>query len=465
MREMTDLLDEDIAARRTAAVLARIESLGIQTGDRIAVLAGNGAGFVAARDAATAADLVLVPINPRLARGEIEWIVSHAKPRALLVDDAHRDVAGTRVPRIELDRLAATGAPAAIDPARIGATILYTSGTTGRPKGCWRTAEQERARTDELRDTYAITSADTHLIVCPLAHSAPGILLRAARAAGARTVLSPRFTPEGFAAAVQQHRATVVFLVPTQVHRLLALAPPPLDSLRAVIVAGAPFPAEQKAAFSRWLGPGKLYEFYGSSETGTVSVIRPDEHALHPGSVGRPPPGVSVRAIDGELFVRSSALMSGYLDDNGEALAPLELVDGHFSVGDLGTIDADGWITLVDRKHDTIITGGMNVYPAEVERALAALPGVAGAVAFGVADDEWGQLVAAVIALRDAAWIDPNLVRDALRDQLAGYKLPRALAVCSPDELPIGSSGKPLRRAARERFADRLERIDRGRTA
>ncbi len=459
---MAEVLDEDAAARRAGALLDRLAALGVEAGQRVAVLAGNGAGFVAARDAATAADLVLVPINSRLARGEIEWIVEHAKPRALLVDDAHRDLAPAHVPLVGIEGLD-LGRRAELDFTRIGATILYTSGTTGRPKGCWRTAEQERARADELRSTYAITSRDVHLIACPLAHSAPGIFLRAARAVGARTVISGRFSPERFVADVRQQRATIVFLVPTQVHRLLAIDPPPvLDSLRAVIVAGAPFPRAQKAAFERWVGAGKLYEFYGSSETGTVSVIGPGEHAAHPGTVGRPPPGVSVRAIDGELYVKSPALMSGYLDESGTTLAPLSLVDGPFSVGDLGTIDADGWITLVDRKHDTIISGGMNVYPAEVERALSGLPGVAGAVAFGVPVEDWGQLVAAVIALEDAAWIDVSRVRSALRDQLAGYKLPRALAVCSPGELPLGSSGKPLRRAAREAFAGRLERIDRG---
>jgi acyl-CoA synthetase (AMP-forming)/AMP-acid ligase II len=365
------------------------------------------------------------------------------------------------VRRIELDRLDASGSPAPLDHARAGATLLYTSGTTGRPKGCWRTAAQERARVDELRASYALSPADTHLIVCPLAHSAPGIFLRAARAAGARTVIAPRFTPEGFVDDVRRHRASVVFLVPTQVHRLLAIAPPPrLDSLRAVVVAGAPFPPAQKAAFAAWLGPGRLYEFYGSSETGTVSVICPDEHAAHPGSVGRPPPGVSVRAHDGELFVRSPTVMSGYLTEAGDTLAPLELRDGHVSVGDLGTVDADGWITLVDRKHDTIITGGLNVHPAEVERALAALPGVAGAVVFGVPDEDWGEIVAAVIAPREPARLDGASLRHALRDQLAGYKLPRAIATCALAELPIGSSGKALRRAARAGFAARLARID-----
>jgi acyl-CoA synthetase (AMP-forming)/AMP-acid ligase II len=458
---MAEILDEDAAARRAAAVLAKLGALGVHAGERVAVLAGNGDAFVAARDAATAAELVLVPINPRLAPAEIAWIVTHARPRVLLVDDAHRDSAPGGVPHLELDRLEVSVSAAPLDHARVGATILYTSGTTGRPKGCWRTAAQERARTDELRASYALTSADTHLIVCPLAHSAPGILLRAARAVGARTVIAPRFTPEGFVDAVRRHRASVVFLVPTQVHRLLAIdPPPPLDSLRAVIVAGAPFPPAQKAAFAAWLGPGRLYEFYGSSETGTVSVIGPEEHAAHPGSVGRPPSGVSVRVHDGEIFVRSPAVMSGYLTETGDALAPLDLRDGHFSVGDLGTIDEAGWITLVDRKHDTIITGGLNVYPAEVERALVALPEVAGAVVFGVADDEWGQLVAAVIAPHEGARVDGASLRAALRDQLAGYKLPRAIAVCSLAELPQGSSGKPLRRAARAAFAARLARID-----
>ena len=452
------VLDEDVVARRAAAVLSRLCGLGVREGDRVAVIAGNGPGFVAARDAATAAGLVLAPINPRLAPKEIEWIVGHARPRAVMVDEAHAACIPAGAPAIFLDDAEET--LGAFPRGQIGATLLYTSGTTGRPKGCWRTAEQERARADELRATYDLRADDVHLIVCPPAHSAPGIFLRACRAAGARTVIAPRFTPEGFVEDVRRHRASVVFLVPTQVHRLLTVRAYGLDSLRAVIVAGAPFPPALKAAFDAWLGPGRLWEFYGSSETGTVTVIGPRDHAAHAGSVGRPPAGVSLRIIDGEVFVRSPALMAGYLTDDGESIAPLDARDGHISVGDLGTVDEEGWLTLVDRKHDTIITGGMNVHPAEVERALAEDAAVAGAVVFGVPDEDWGQIVAAVIAPRPGVDLDGPSLRARLRERIAGYKVPRAFAFCELAELPIGSSGKTLRRAARAAFTSRLARAD-----
>ena len=452
------ILDEDLVARRAATILSRLAAIGLHEGDRVALLAGNGIGFVAARDAASAARLMLAPVNPRLAPQEIEWILGHAHARAVLVDEGHLAAVPAGSPVVLLDDTEA--AAGALSRAGVGATLLYTSGTTGRPKGCWRTAAQERARADELRSTYDLRESDVHLIVCPLAHSAPGIFLRACRAAGARTVIAPRFTPESFVEDVRRHGATVVFLVPTQVHRLLAVPPEGLDSLRAVIVAGAPFPPVLKASFDAWLGSGRLWEFYGSSETGTVTVIGPRDHASHLGSVGRPPKGVSVRILDGEVFVRSPAVMAGYLTDDGNSIAPLDMRDGHISVGDLGTIDEDGWLTLVDRKHDTIITGGMNVYPAEVERALADHPGVAGAVVFGVVDEDWGQIVAAVVAPRPGVHLDGASLRAALRNQIAGYKLPRAFAFCELADLPIGSSGKTLRRAARARFSSRLARAD-----
>jgi len=439
------------------------------------VLAGNGPAAIAARDAATAGELVLAPINPRLAPPEVAFVLGHARPRALLVDRAHvpaaRDALATLAAPPSLlvvdDLPPAPGDLRDLYASRTGATLLYTSGTTGVPKGGLRSAAQDRARATELTATYRLTRDDVHLIACPLAHSAPGIFLRACRGAGAHTVVQSGFRAESFLDAVAAHRASVFFLVPTQWQRLLAL---PDDvrrradwsSVRAAVVAGAPIAADTKARIVDWLGPDRLWEFYGSSETGTVTVIGPDQHAAHPGSVGRPPPDVSLRVVDprpadgvGEVIVRSAAVMSGYLQPDG-SLAAADTVDGHISVGDLGRLD-DGWLTLVDRKHDTIITGGVNVYPAEVERALAAHPSIAGAVVFGVDDPDWGQAVAAVIAPR--APLAPTAVIAFLRDRVAAYKLPRALAFCALDDLPIGSSGKALRRAARAQFGNALTRV------
>jgi acyl-CoA synthetase (AMP-forming)/AMP-acid ligase II len=291
------------------------------------------------------------------------------------------------------------------------------------------------------------------------------MFLRACRAAGARTVLLERFDPRAFLHEVAHHRATVFFLVPTQVERLLALpdderARADWSSVRACIVAGAPFSPAARRRFLAWLGPGKLWEFYGSSETGTITVLPPaDQAEALPGDVGRPPPGVEIelRHHDtglpvahgevGEVFVRSPALMHGYLDEPPVA-------HGSFvSVGDLGRFEADGRLVLVDRKHDLVISGGVNVYPAEVERALAEHPAVAGAVVCGVADADWGERVVALVATREgAAAPGEDELRAFLRERIASYKIPKQFRFVAASELPIGPSGKPLRRAARAHF-------------
>jgi long-chain acyl-CoA synthetase len=417
---------------------------------RVALLCGNSDDWVAVRDCATVAGDVLVPINPRLAPPEIAYILDRAAPDAVYAEPplAHLLPAGTAWTPAGDAR-----PPRAPRPGEIGATLLFTSGTTGRPKGCLRTAEQEAARAAELCATYAMTAADVHLIACPLAHSAPGILLRAARSAGADTVILPSFRAEPFLAAVEQHRATLFFLVPTQYARLLALpdatrARYDLSSVRCAIVAGAPIDVATKQRLIDWLGAGVLWEFYGSTETGTVAVLRPDEHLARPGSVGRPPAGVDVRIDSGEIYVRSPAVMSGYIDADAGADIGVDIDsrEGYVSVGDLGRFDDDGYLYLIDRKHDTIISGGVNVYPAEVERALGEHPGVDGAVVFGLDDPDWGQIVVAMVV---GAATDAEL-RAHLRERIAAFKIPKRFVRIDAADLPIGSSGKPLRRRARD---------------
>jgi long-chain acyl-CoA synthetase len=414
------MLDEDEVAERAARLAGAWRERGLVAGDRVAVRAGNGLDFVAARDAATALGLVFVPVNPKLAPPEVEHLVSVSGARLLFEEGAP-----------------AEGAPVPLR-AGAGATILFTSGTTGLPKGCLRPEEAEAARLAEMTRTYGLSPADTHLVVCPLAHSAPGAIFRAARRAGARTILSRRFDAAAFLDAAR--RATVVFLVPTLVERILAHGGRAPASLRAVIVAGAPFAEAARARFAAWLGPGRLWEFYGASETGTITVRGPDAPPGPAGHVGHPPPGVEVRvADDGEIQVRSAACMAGYV---GEPPLP----PGAFvAPGDVGRFADDGGLVLIDRKGDLIITGGVNVYPAEVERALLAHPAVRGAVVFGRPHADWGEEVCALVA-GDATEAE---LRAFLRGRVAGFKIPKVIRLVAVEELPIGPSGKPLRRVAR----------------
>ncbi len=464
------VLDDALVASAARALAPRLAAP--RPAAPIAVLAGNVPQIVVARDAATLANRPLVPVNPALATPEIAYLLRDSRASILLVEPALASAAQAAVatlpatvqPVLEvLPWPPDVGRSGCDDAPGYGSTIIYTSGTTGRPKGCVRTAAQEQARGRELIATYGISSRDVHLIACPLAHSAPGIFLRAARSVGAKTVILPRFDPEAFLAAVASHCATLFFLVPTQYRRLLALPAATrtrfdLSSIRVAIVAGAPITAATKLQLISWLGEDILWEFYGSSETGTIAVLPPAQQRLRPSSVGKPPPGTSVRLENlreglGEIFVRSPAVMEGYL--SGQA----EVRDGHVSVGDLGRFDDEGYLYLVDRKHDTIISGGVNVYPAEVERALLEHPAIASAVVFGADDSDWGQIVCAVLVGDDA--LDFNDVRQFLRAHLAAAKLPKAFARITAAELPLGGSGKPLRRQARARFSKRLVRIAR----
>ena len=461
-------------ARAKGTLLTSLASRGVRPGDRVAVLAGSCPEMVVAREALAEAGLAMVPLDPRLAPPELAFVLVHARPVLVLHQStgAVELAAGKATDRIlpfrrpalvPLEPIAggdALSRPAARAPTpeTIGATLLYTSGTTGRPKGCVRTAEQEAARAREIIETYSISDQDVHLVACPLAYSAPHSFLRAARAAGAATALLPRFTAAGFLDAVAACGATLAFLVPTQLQRLVSLPPEARDaadlsSLRALVVAGAPLSASLRRAAVSWLGPGKLWEFYGSSETGTISVLRPEAQLLHPDSVGRAAGGVDLRVehtadAPGEIFVRSPTVMSGYWNPITGAVEWPGTGDGFVSVGDLGHIDKSGYLHLVDRLHDTIITGGINVYPAEVERALALHPDVEAAVVIGMADADWGQRVVALVVRADGSSLSEEALRQHLRGNLAPHKIPKQIGFVGHEEIPRTPSGKPMRRAA-----------------
>jgi acyl-CoA synthetase (AMP-forming)/AMP-acid ligase II len=434
------------------------------------LLAANGITALVGRRLANQLGVPLVPINPLLTPKETGHILSDSGSADLIVEEQFHDKANQALgllgsaapsplissspPLQEEQQLHYAGSDTdQFGPADIGATLIYTSGTTGTPKGCVRTADQEYARARELISTYSITAQDQQIIACPLAHSAPGIFVRAAHVAGASSIILRRFRAASFWSVCTHEPISFFFLVPTQYRRLLeACASDPVpDSLRVCTVAGAPLALHLHRRLIDWLGPKRLWQFYGSSETGTISVAPPCGEVNS--SVGRLAPSVEleIRGTSGEscapgdigeMFVRSPTVMSHY---RGEEPPPR---DARFvSVGDLGYQDAKGNLFLVDRKYDTIITGGVNVYPAEVEAALLSHEGVRAAVVVGLADEDWGQRVVALVATSKACTVES--LRDHCRLTLAGYKIPKNIYFYKLDEMPLGSSGKPLRRSAR----------------
>jgi len=442
-------------------------------------MCGNTSQFLVAREALSRLGAVTVPINPLLTCAEVVHVLRDSKAPLMLADSEHltaaeRAIAGSDACKtiVSLARLAAgqhrSWQPPGITARSIGSTLIYTSGTTGLPKGCLRSAEREAARASEIIETYQVDPSDVHLVFCALAHSAPGIFSRACRAVGATTILMDRFRPAEAIAAIEETKATLFFMVPTQLERMLRLPlserpKQALSSVRAIAVAGAPLHRSVRQRAVDWLGHDRVWQFYGSSETGTISVQSPGDLITYPTSVGRPLSTVELRIVDeqhrpvepgavGELFVRSPTVMDHYVSAEPSS-------DGYVSVGDLGRLDS-GYLYLTGRKYDTIISGGVNVYPAEIERSVVEHEAVAAAVCFGVDDDDWGQIVALCAVAAEGCTIDPTALRAWLRGRLAPFKLPKAFVEVTHEELPQGSSGKSLRTVARDLLSSRLIRID-----
>jgi long-chain acyl-CoA synthetase len=359
-------------------------------------------------------------------------------------------LAPTSAPSISWDD-PLSAAPKEVPDRRAGAqTLLLTSGTTGLSKACIRPVAADTVRMESMVRTFGLSANQNHLVATPLYHSGPSIFQRTHWALGSTTYLDAKFDPAAVWRHTAEGHAATAFFVPTHYYRLLRdNSKTASDSVQTWWIAGAPASRELKENVIARIGPGKLWEFLGSSETGTVTVMPPDGHAKKPGSVGRPPANVEIRILDdagcplpageiGLIYVRSGMLMSGYLG----ADAPAALwKDGFLSVGDLGWVDADGYLFLSDRRTDLIISGGVNVYPAEVEAALLAFPGVREAAVVGEPDAEWGARVVAVIAGDDSVSIEA--LNKFLRERLATAKRPRRIERWPV--LPHNAIGKPLR--------------------
>jgi long-chain acyl-CoA synthetase len=486
---------EKVVARAASG----FSSLGIGEGDQVALMLRNDIAFFEAAAAANAIGANVVPINWHLKSAEAGYILRDSGARALvchadLLPQIEREVPPevatflVETP-VEVARAYGLGPgpwpaarnaqdwshwvttqPPLAGPLGRGASMIYTSGTTGVPKGVTRpkpSAAQLQAMDGVSRITYGL-EPDADIVVLmngPMYHSATYAYAMLACRHRCDIVLQPRFDPEDLLRLIERHRVTHMHMVPTMFVRLLRLPERTrrhydLSSLQFVVHGAAPCTPEVKQAMIRWWGP-IINEYYGATETGIAVWHSSEEASRKPGTVGRAIEGGIVRIFDadggvlgpgevGEVYVRQTTLPDFTYHRNAAARAEVGR-DGLATVGDIGYLDADGYLFLCDRKRDMVISGGVNIYPAEIEAALITMDGVRDCAVFGIPDDEYGEQLCACIELEhDAASVTADDVRQFLRAKLANYKVPKVIQFMAA--LPREDSGKLFKRRLREPF-------------
>lgn len=449
---------------RQRALVGALSGEGIGRSDRIAVYSANRLESLEVSIGALRAGIVPVPINSLLTLPEVDFVLADSGAKVLFTDR-------TVEPSPSVDRVITFGdayeryihdaSPADISDVVLGRPMHYTSGTTGSPKGVWVEPHPEAravALSQAFRQLWGIDDTEVHLVCSPLAHSAPHRFAMRTLEAGGRVVLQGKFSAAETLAATELFGITSTFMVPTHLERIFglgrrALARHDLSTIRLLAHAGAPIRPGTKREALEVFPEGSVWEFYGSTE-GQATRISTEEWLSRPGSVGRALPGGEVMIADNEgnelplgevgwVWVRDpSGERWEYWGDAPKTRNAWSA--DSFCVGDLGSLDKDGYLFLAGRGDDTIITGGVNVYPLEVENVLADHPSVAEALVYGVAHEEWGQEVRALVVPRFNQPLDGELLRDWARERLAGFKCPRVIEIV--DELPRTPTGKVQRR-------------------
>jgi long-chain acyl-CoA synthetase len=465
-----------------------LHQLGVGAGDRVALLLRNSIEFLEASIATVPLGASAVPINWHWRGEEISHVLTDSASKVLIVHADLWPAIGARVlegmPVIvvpgpaddagELPRAALRwpdwlerNEPWGQPPEAAPTSIIYTSGTTGRPKGVVRVPATEQQRTAAqamLGELFQLAPGERTVIPAPMYHTAPNVFALAAALRGLDMTIMTGFDAEEFLRVVAEQRVTVVQMVPTMFVRLLALPERTrshydLSSLRWVVHAAAPCPPDVKRAMIDWLGP-IVVEYYGGTETGPVVFCTSEEWLAHPGTVGRPIERAVVKILDGEgdeLPPGESGEVYMWLDiwpdftyaNDAEKRRAVER-DGLVSCGDIGYLDDDGFLYLNDRRSDMVISGGVNIYPAEIEACLLSLPGIRDCAVFGIPDAEFGEVLAAHLELHDKARVTPEAVREHVRANLAAYKTPRVVEFS--DSLPREDSGKIFKRRLREPY-------------
>ncbi|ULK96562.1 acyl-CoA synthetase [Bradyrhizobium sp. I71] len=490
-------------ADRSDRIASGLAKLGVKPGDCVCMLMRNDIAFLEAAYAAMRLGAYGVPINWHFKPEEITYIlkdsgtavlIAHADMLHGLRDAIPKGVTVLSVPtppeilstyKIDPDHLTtpdfAIGleswlaqhrpydGPVVPQPMN----MIYTSGTTGHPKGVRRNAPtpEQAAAGERMRAMiYGLKPGARALLPGPLYHSAPNSFgIRAGKLGGA-LVLMPRFEAEEFLQAIERYKIDTIFMVPTMFIRLMKLPEAvrnkyDVSSLRHVIHAAAPCPADVKRAMIEWWGP-VIYEFYGSTESSAVTFATSEDALKKPGTVGRISTGAELRFIGedgrvlgvgeiGEIYSRMAEMADFTYHNKPEKRAEIDR-DGFITSGDVGYIDEDGYVFICDRKRDMVISGGVNIYPAEIESVLHAVPGVHDCAVFGIPDAEFGEALMAVVEPQAGVTLDEAGVRARLKTSLADYKVPKHIEIRSG--LPREDSGKIFKRRLRDPYWEQAGR-------
>jgi long-chain acyl-CoA synthetase len=471
-----------------------LTALGLGRGDKVAVMLHNCHQILEVGQAAVKTGLVTVPLNYRLRGREIQYIIDNSDARALIVGEEFVPELQPILPELTgivpggfvlvghgmaptpfRDYEAFLAPQSTADPTETAPpginSMVYTSGTTGRPKGVYRPGGIDPAVILAILQGFGLQmGSEVHIVPAPLYHSAPALGAMLTIALGGTLVIMDKFDPEQFLALVERERVTSTFVVPTIVKRVLAL---PDDvkrrydpsSLRSLIVGAAPFPIETKKAAVEYFGDC-LYEYYGSTDAGLNTILPPSEQRARLASCGKPIGDSVIRILDddgnelptgevGNIYITNTLVkaMTYYKDPEKTRSA---FRGDYMTVGDMGYLDADGYLYIVDRKTDMVISAGVNIYPAEIEEVLHEHPAVLDVAVIGVPNEEWGEELKAVVQLRPGVTATADDLIDFCRTRMADYKRPRSVDFV--DEVLRNPSGKLLKREIRAPYWEGRER-------
>lgn len=467
-----------------------LRAAGAELGDRIVWCGPNSLEVIAVVHAARKAGLVAVPLSYRFNADEMQYVIDNSDATLVIADAEYAPLVEEvrdRLPKVraylgftaneqpaevpagwlswsEVIEGQSVDEPSSLDASEVGAQMLYTSGTTGKPKGALRTTTNREIVLALLAELGLQFGNEVHITTGPMYHSGPLAFVSVNHTLGAPIVVLRRFDPVAWLAAVKLHGATNTFSAPTQLKRVVSLpdeelAHADLSSMRCLIANAAPVPYALKQEVIEKLGDGFLFEVYGSTELGIITVLPPEDQLRKPGSCGKPYGGIEFRIVKddgtlaetreaGELFMSTGLAMDGY-HRTDEQLSEYE--EGRWkSVGDIAYADEEGYLYICDRKKDMIISGGVNIYPAEIEAIVHQHPQVLDVAVFGIPDEEWGESVYCIVQPKTDGALDLDDLEGFVSARVAGYKRPRGYEL--RDELPRTDAGKLLKRVLRDEY-------------